>query len=376
MAQDELVVDIATRLVAPDEDVYIVRPGDGYWLYDTFATSTYVFLDFPALNLSFEGNPPSDRQLRLLITMSLAVRDWLDNDKLGPEPSHDAADYVGKDYRRRLGRYVGAVKRLYYQLKPGTIVVVPPKNWFEDVLIGELVGPPQMLRPRGLYSGEAVPARRVVWHRRKPKSQFPSDVRRLLERPDPVMQLDRSLRGEILRAGFDQYGYEGEFAARLNTKTDEFSTLDDYNIQYFVNYVTGVLVAYEQGRKAEVDFTDAIKLLRASPGLALDLKLNINSEGFQRLVDTTVRPLVVAALLSLALHGDGASAAHSNVVIKNSANVSADPCTIEVNERVLGALKLMKLEEWKRVCESARDAKGSTGLSTTMGVERGKEKKP
>jgi hypothetical protein len=53
-----------------------------------------------------------------------------------------------------------------------------------------------------------------------------------------------------------------------------------------------------------------------------------------------------------------------------------DPCTIRVAKRVEAAMALMKLDDWKRVCESARDAKAATGLSTTMKARPKKRLKP
>ncbi|HEY0013175.1 MAG TPA: hypothetical protein VGB79_10030 [Allosphingosinicella sp.] len=362
-------MDIATRVVAPDEDIYIMQPGRGYWLYELYDKYDHVFLDFPGLDLEFSAAPPQDLALRQMIVRSLAISGWINNGRKDAEPSRELKDYVGQDRRLRLGRYVGAAKRLYYELKPGTIIVVAGKNPYDDVLIGEIVGKPTMLRKKKLYGGEPVPARKVKWLRRKKRALFSSEVRDRFGTPNPLMQLERTSRKEILKAGFDQYAYEGEYAARLNTATDDFSTLDDYDIQSFVNYVTGALIAFEQGREEKLSMADAIGILRAEPHLALSLAQNINSKGFQRLVDGTVRPLAVALLLTVALEGS-AGADPPRIDVRNSATAGGDPCRIEVQARVEGALRLMMLDEWRRVCENARGAQRSTGLSTTMRVER------
>tara|TARA_R110000868_G_scaffold305573_7_gene566621 strand:- start:7451 stop:8599 length:1149 start_codon:yes stop_codon:yes gene_type:complete len=365
----EFSVDIVTRVVQPDEDIYIVQPGSSYWLYETFKANNHIFLDFPALPLTFSTPAPDDKTLRQMVVRSLAMGEWIDSGKQGKQPSQLLSDYVGKDSRKRLGRYVGAIKRLYWDLKPGAIIVVPGRRFYDEVMIGEIVGVPTMYSAAQIYGGETVPARKVRWLRSKPRSAFSAELRDKFGKPNPLTQLDRSLRVEILRAGYDQYVFDNEFTVRLNTTEDDFTTLDDYNIQTFVNYVGGILIAVELGRTDKISFEEAIRLLRDHPDLVPDLKQSINSIGFQRLVAATVKPLVIGVLLTAATAPAAAGAAQpvpAMVTVTNSAAPPDDPCTIHVAARVEGAMKLMKLDDWRRVCESARDAKAATGLSTTM----------
>lgn len=372
-------VDILTRIVDPDEDIYIIQPGSNYWLYEAFKTSNHVFLDFPALPLSFTQPPPDDQTLREMVMRSLAVGTWIDQGKPDPAPSRQLSDYAGKDYRKRIGRYVGAIKRLYWELKPGAIVVVPGRRFYDEVMIGEIVGRPTMYTADQIYRGETVPARKVRWLRSKPRSAFTAELRDKFGKPNPMTLLDRSLRTEVLRAGYDQYVFDDEFALRLNTSEDDFTTLDDYNIQTFVNYISGLLVAVELGVQSQISFEEAIRLLKTHPDQAIDLKQNINSIGFQRLIASTVKPLVIGTLLSVATVADtspATSAVPAAVYVTNSAAKNDDPCTIEVASRVEGAMKLMKVDDWKRVCEAAQDVNASTGLSTKMRVEHTGKAKP
>ncbi|AYO80092.1 hypothetical protein [Sphingobium yanoikuyae] len=377
-----MTIDLATRVVGPSEDIHIIQPGQEYWLYDRFKASKKVFLDFPGLELDFSKPPPADHILKRMVARSIALQEWYVNDQTGPRPSDKLDDYVGREGRRRLGRYVGAIKRVYWDLKPGAIVVVPGPHYSDDVLIGELVGAPIMYKNRSLYDEEIIPVRRVEWRRRKPRSAFKLEVRDKFGKPNPVTQLDRSLRVEILRAGFDQFVIDDEISVRLNTTKDDFNTLDDYNIQTFVNYVAGVLLAADLGYDKEIGFNDAIGLLRQHPDMIPELKLNINSIGFQRIVSHNVKPLVIAALLSAALavaapgSASPAYAAPVSTHVVNTAAPKNDDCTVQVSARVAVAMKLMKLDEWKRVCENAREASASTGLSTTMKVRQRKKAKP
>ena len=199
LAGGDFTVDIATRVVGPDEDIYIMQPGEGYWLYEHYDRFGRVFLDFPGLELDFEAVEPIDATFRQMIVRSVAISKWIDSNKIGREPSRDLSDYLGQDFGLRLGRYVGAARKLYFELLPGTIIVVPGKHYYDDVLIGELVGKPEMFSRKKLYYGESVPARKVKWLRRKPRSAFRMEIRDKFGTPNPIMQLDRSLRGDKLK---------------------------------------------------------------------------------------------------------------------------------------------------------------------------------
>ncbi|MXO95966.1 hypothetical protein GRI34_05950 [Erythrobacter aquimaris] len=363
-------VDISTHVLREQDNIYVVRPGEDYWLFDHFRRSNRIFLDFPDLDLDPLEELPEDKEMRLQVVRSLAIRDWHDNDNFGPRPADDTSDFEGQDYRQRLGRYIGAIRKLR-ELPEGTVIVVPGEGYFGEVLIGKLVGLPHMHSWQAIYDGEPMLARRVKWFRSKQRGTFSDLMRDRLSRPDPVMLLDRSLRKEVVAAGFDQYIFAGTFSARINTEEDDFNTLNEYYIQSFLNYITGVLIAAEQGVENQVPYAEAINYLREHPERAMELKLNINSRGFQRIIDHTVAPLATVALLTAGI-AYGADLGNVDLAqaiqIVNSAAPN-DDCTIEVAQRVESARELMMLDDWEQQCRQLHDVEEATGLSTEMGVE-------
>lgn len=374
---DILELDIATRMVGEHENIYVVQPGRSFWAYDTFRDETCVFLDLPGLELPFDVGPPDRDAFREIILRSIAIDEWLVDGKTGAEPSRLLSDYDGLAFGRRLGRYVGAAQTLYFDLKPGTIVVVPGQTPSDQVLIGEIVGKPSMMQWESVFEGEKVAVRKVKWHGSKLRASFSEDMRARLGTPNPILQLERSLRGEVLKAGFPQFAFEGQYAARLSTKHDDFNSLDDYNIQLFVNYIAGLLAASDLGMKGEIGIADAISILQSNPEYAPQLALNINSKGFQRYLDDNVRPLVIAAFLTLALATPTgvAAAAPAEVSVVNSGASGGDKCSLEVKERIEAAASMMLIPDWQAVCKGAKLAEASTGLSTTMRVKPLKQKR-
>ena len=268
---------------------------------------------------------------------------------------------------------MGALKRLVTDLKKGTTVVVPDEGYFGSVLIGEIAGPPETHSWKTVYGGDALITRRVKWSRKKIRGTFSEELRDLLGHTTPILQLPRSLREEVLYAGFDQFAYNGSYSARLNTDEEEFNTLDDYTIQSFLNYVTGILIAGEKGVSGKVSYADAIAYVRSNPERAMELQQNINSPGFQRLIDKTVAPLAAAVLLTVAVgssHPKAFLTQPTPVEIVNSKG-SDDDCEIEIAERVANARDMMMIDDWERLCHEMNDVRANTGISTTMTIDDG-----
>jgi hypothetical protein len=307
----------------------------------------------------------------------MALQEWHRKGRQGEEPSRIPADYVVLSKGRRVGRYVGAIERLYYTLQPGTIIVVPGPGYFSDVMIGQITGAPFQIGNIPHYPGEEMPARRVQWLGRQPKARFSEPLRERLQKPTPVMAIERSLRHEILEVAFDQYSIGDQFSARLRTTEADFSTLDDYNIQSFLNYVSGVLAAVDgddaamgdrdvNAAEGTMDMAAALAMLRQNRDLVPELTLNINSPGALRLFSRKILPITVSVLLAIAVQGGAAPPDHIDVI--NSAVAGDDPCALVVQQNAMAAIRMMDLDTWQRVCIQARDAAESTGLATSITV--------
>lgn len=185
------------------------------------------------------------------------------------------------------------------------------------------------------------------------------------------MVIERSLRAEILEAAFDQYAIGDTFSARLRTTDDDFSTLDDYAIQAFLTYVSGVLGAVEAGTlpRQQMDMDAAVKVLKANRDFALELTANINSPGALRVYSKRVAVLTAVALLTIAMSSTSTSTAQpNNIKVVNSAVAGEDPCALTVQSQAVNAIKMMDLDTWHERCVQVRDAAKSTGLATTMKV--------
>lgn len=190
----------------------------------------------------------------------------------------------------------------------------------------------------------------------------------VLRTANPISLLPRSLRSEILQVGYDQYSLFETFASKLTTTDKDFSVLDDFNLALFVNFAAGALAAYRLGERREgcIGLTEALNLLDEHRELTPELKSNINSPGFKRIFAGQPSPLTIAVLFTMAMSTPSGASETPALQVHNSAANSADVCTVTVQAEAVGAMKLMKLDDWHRACEAARAVAKSSGAHTSM----------
>lgn len=362
-------IDLRARVLNPDEEIYVLFPGEGYSQYEMFRSRRMAFLDFPGLTL-VNRNDLSD--LKRKLARSDALRDWHQGrwEEGEPAPSRNLSDYDSSRMSERRRTYAASIDKFYFGLPEGTIIVVPgPGGAFGEVLIGELRGGPVQAKIPG-YGDDTVPVRSVEWVATVPKRQFSDELIARLQLPIPLVLLDKTLRPEVVRKAYSNYIYGGEYVARISTTSQVFDSLDDYFIQSFVNYIAGTLAALEvtPQRDIRVDLRRALEELRARPELVPELTSNINSPGALRYITQDISSLVIVSFLAIALLAPDAKA--SNIRVVNSAAPATDSCAYVVDQRVKQAFEIMDIPSLKAACEHAQAAAHKTGLKSSVIVRR------
>jgi hypothetical protein len=215
-APETVEVDLNTRIVGADERMYVLFPGESYTLFNTIKHRSVLALDFPSLELGKTrmGDVPTDLQSR--VAMAVRVRNWHKAGRdIGNAPSRDLKDYVRFSRTEARALYMGAVEAVYFDLKPGTIVVVPGSGHWGEVLIGEVVGDSITAVTDANYPGESIPARRVRWLAIRPKSDFTEALIRRLPTPNPFTILPREFHEEVLTLAFDNVIYGSRIVSSI-----------------------------------------------------------------------------------------------------------------------------------------------------------------
>ena len=169
-------IDIATRFISEEHRAYIVFPGDGYRYYSLMNEEHLVFLTIPGFEVPDTTGLYDSNDIASRLILSERIRDWhhrgCPSDDLPPRKLSELTDL--KITRRRL-QAAGVVRNFFSRLKHGDIVLVPPKKYDEDLLMGEIQEPGNIVYTvLPDYPGEKLPAIRVKWIRRVVRSLAPS----------------------------------------------------------------------------------------------------------------------------------------------------------------------------------------------------------
>ena len=317
-------IDIRTRVFTAREQIHILFPGEGYRHFPFFERNSLVFLDFPGIELP-EVRPSSAARLKAQVVRSDKIREWRTaDDKSRTEPSRDISDYATARQTARRTQYATALIKFGYDLPDGSVIVVPGPGPFGTVRVAEVNGPLRWVKVPG-YGDDLVPARSVRWIASIPKRRFSEDLINRLRLPIPLFILERSLEQEVVKLAYDNFVYGGEYVATFDTTNPVFDSVDDFNIQAFVNLVAGALVALEEGEANNgFDLDDALRVLSLHTSQIPEMNSNINSPGFVRYITQDVTALIIATVMAIALSSTPLSASAFQIV--NSAAGPDDPC--------------------------------------------------
>jgi hypothetical protein len=376
MAGPSIVLDLRFRVISPSQRIYIVFPGQGYFLYDQFVTQGRIFPELPALDL-LPGKPIEQQpDLEKRVARSRRIANWYASKKEGDRPSRILSDYHVRR-TRAFSQVMGVLTGFFGRAKRGDLVIVPPASVFERVLIGELLDDPtefDLTTVPDFWDNEKVPSRKARWLAYPLRGELSLDLQQRFPSPNAFRELDRQARAEIYSLAYGSYSIEDSFTSKFDVTSADFSVRDDYHLQQFFNVVAAISQQIEAKRANDLATTslnakslDEIIDLLTNDAYVPGLSVNINSPGSLVLSCAKVVTLVAAGVLALSvLDADDTwkAVAQGSVVIQNSE--TPDPnnkCNAQVSAEVLEQLKLMGIERWKELCKKALQLLTSTGLN-------------
>src|SRR5262249_13831627 len=154
----------------------------------------------PGLKLEADV-PLDDQQLRRRVNRSRAFRGWYNRGQPADDrPSRDLNNYSPDGGGNSAAQLEGLVRTYYEKIQRGDLVIVPPKAYMDEVLIGEVrhIGTRYDTEkvPR-LFGNEDLPARAVRWLARLPKTELPFEILDALQKPNAAFIVERSLRAQF-----------------------------------------------------------------------------------------------------------------------------------------------------------------------------------
>lgn len=364
-------IDLNARVLTEDHNVYVVRPGSDFRLFPEFRESSLVLLELPGLGWP-SGTQLTDEELRRRVNRSRALRGWYRVRTDDLKPSTNLDDYTAGG-GQSTSQFAGYARAVCERMNVGDLIVVPPKSYREDALIGEIAAESLTIDtlavPR-LFGPDELPGRNVRWIGALPKRQLPFAILEALEKPGALFLVERSLRGVFYKLAYGNYSIDDAYSARFDVDSPDFDTVDDVRIQAFFNFVAANTQAVIEGKKLR-SFGDAI--FHDSGDYIAQLQTNINSPGNLMLHGRMITPLVASILFLLAVDVGPAAKAEieaGTLILQNSKAPATDPCSAKVFEVSMEMIRLMNLDEWPAACAQAQEAARKTGLKSPAKVQR------
>ena len=362
-----ITVDLDTKILPQNHEVFFARAGDGYRLYPEFVAEEAVFADLPGLGLTPGVAFADQDKLNQRLHRSRALRNWHVSQKNEPRPSDDLNDYPAGAGDGGISQLRGALSGFFERAKKGDLVVITPYKFSDLAYVGEFTGGPQDIEsftvPR-LYGDDELQGRRVKWRLSVVKRYLDDEILNISAKPNIFVTLPRSVRRALYEEVYDGFTFDGDFSIRFDVTQEIIKSYDDLLIQSFVNFVAVNTRALDDGTGENfVAFKDAAFV--DAGDYTPELRVEVSSPGFINLYSPKITPLVVAALFALALTvgEDAFSAAKKDMIrIGNSQSAADDACVAEVQKQALNQIKLSGADGWAEACERARQAAIRTGI--------------
>jgi hypothetical protein len=364
-------VDLNARILTEGHNVYVARPGRDFRLFPEFREAGLLLLELPGLGW-LSGQQLSDDDLRRLVNRSRALRGWYRVRTDDPKPSTDLHDYTtggGKS----TSQFAGYARSVFDRMNLGDLVVVPPKSYKDDALIGEVASNAlevETLTVSRFFGSDDLPGRRLRWIGRIPKRELPYSILEALDKPGALFLVERSQRGVFYKLAYGNYSIDDSYSARFDVTSADFDTMDDVRIQAFFNFVAANTKAVTDGSPvrsfAEAAFLDSGEYIPT-------LQTNINSPGSLMLHARRITPLVASILFLLAVDVGPAAKAEveaGTLILRNTQASTEDPCSARVFEVSMEMIRLMNLDDWPEACAHAQEAAQKTGLKSPARVQR------
>lgn len=315
--------DIATKIVSPDTNIWVVFPGRGRRYLETFLANEAVFLETPALDIT-PAAVNEVKRIRQHVRMSLAFQDF--HKKGGKAPSRRVATYPDDVFdEARFTVLAANVRKLFGRVKVGDLIVVPGKL-FAPVFFGEVIEEfdPQKSIEVGGFAGEKIQYRAVKWvSNYVPRNLIPADLQIYLSKPPAIAKVPRLPNtDEFFRFAYKSYVLAEKSAVIIDgPRYTGKNPLDTIEANYLVSYFIAAFNAIESDKLLEfskLDVSDAITRFY-SPELVVSYTQNFNSPGrFGLIAASSVLAIFVGLGATMAISKLPATAFQNGISVKNS----------------------------------------------------------
>ena len=355
-------VQLNAYVLPIDHKIWKCHPGKTYRFYQAVREANAVFLDIRGLT-ELPGDPETwdDKATLKLLAYDRWTRE-LNRIRYDGKPK--GSPEISKIDHRNLT----FLKGLLFEAKKGDIIVIPAEGWRRDVLIGEFLDEPGVVKSYEARDDDATHTyigRAVKWRAMQEKRYFSSDLVTMLHTPTAFFALPKSLHEEIYRIAYENFIIGDLFSATFSTSKQHFSTSDSAIIGTWFNALSAVRGAIENGKSIDdLSYLD-LGLRQSDNPTEGELAININSPGEYILRSTGPFALAVMGLYPL-MSVDAQQLATSSVRVHLQTVGSADDsCSLRVEQSMKGMIDTLSISRLQEACKVGKRAESEATLRTS-----------
>lgn len=374
-------IDLNTKVISNDARVFLARAGKNGHMFQQVLEHQAIGPDLPMLGLDLRNGLNGDPNVEAKVKRARAFSSWLRQarDARGNRPSANINDYHGANKRSGHAQIEGIVRSYFQELNSGDVLVIPNPSYYGDAIIAELlpIGDFVVNIPgTDRFEGFEFDGRRFGHFKRVKMAKLPRSVIDLAMAPTGLAEIRTPVvKRRIFELGYDDFVLDDQFVSRIFTTKSDFTPFDGNVLNALVSMVA------ENVDRLETDGVEAklLNLVHAAFERLdhddLQVKIDISSPGFLAVIDRSVVPLVIGAVLSVlaSVEFDAQAFAQDTVVeVTNSKAAEVrDLCSLEVGRLTESMLRLLSTaeEDFQRTCGLLREAHDNTGVRTNVTVE-------
>ena len=231
-----LKIDISTRFLDDQMQVYLIHPGARYVFYDIISKDSVLPVDLPFFDIPDKESVPDANKISSMLERARIMRKWAKRPKSkirAPMPTR-CLDHYKSSINIEAGaqgartRLRNVAQEILWNMREGSLVVIPQKGITSQAILAELgASNAARFRIQGQdhYADLNFLARPVKIINRVPMLALPPDVINVARSTTAVQNIDEHSESRILRLAYGDYHRNKDSVAGVKSSNQDFDAL-------------------------------------------------------------------------------------------------------------------------------------------------------
>ena len=373
-------IDLRTKIIGADTDVYLARAGKQGHLFEQVLAQKAIGPDLPDFGIDLSKGFAQEANLVAKINRARSLSRWIQRPiaSRGDRPSSNLGDYANDKKQSGHAQIEGIVKTYFSDMKAGDVLVIPNPLLFGEAILAEVLPletHAQMIPGAKRYDGFSFQGRKFGHFQMVRMMDLPRAVIELARAPTGLAKIaDQRVKNRLFEMCFTDFALDDVFSSQIITTKPEFRPFDANVLNAFVRMIAqNVELLQNEGEDAQLKSLVEAAFVQDANGPSV--KININSPGHLAIIDRSIVPLVTGAVLGIlvTVGFDAQAIAQTAIeveVTNSRVDVALDLCSKEVARLTQSMLQFLPKaeEDFQQTCDLLRRTHETTGAASNVAV--------